>query len=522
MTVEKFVPGYLCPMEPLQKTGGEMLAIVSDPNTGLVKVADYNGLKEFYDKNDFNRMYSFMRSHAKDWKYPSELHLKECLDPIEGWIPFDEFNGDYIGRLKNVASRIMRYLEKHIYLYGTFDAELIATFSVATFFKEMFEYAPRFLIRGATNSGKSTLLDTMAEICYRGNLSGDTTEASLFRLIDSCNITPLLDEYQDYDRNTQNGIKKILKNGNVKGHSVQRTEKIGNAAAEARSYDIYAPLVLINQAGGKSLPEEVINRAISIMMMSMPDGNLPMISDREELRNIRDELYSIRCVCAADPDRVGIGAIYQEALSELQDPHGIVSASGTYRFTNRCRDILGTMYSVAKMIGTEDAILQAFQEMQTNVIDDDRDSSVGKVFAAVLDAIVSKMDAEPLCTNYMDALQRITTHEIADAYIRILITEGELRSNERVSTRHVTNILRDMGFEVKRDNYNHSVLKTDKLEQIFQANLQRYGTEEDRKTYGKKALTTNSPETEKLVVKSQCQNPCGLNNLTRNEIPRGA
>ena len=308
----------------------------------------------------------------------------------------------------------------------------------------------------------------------------------------------------------------------MKGHSVQRTEKIGNAAAEARSYDIYAPLVLINQAGGKSLPEEVINRAISIMMMSMPDGNLPMIPDREELRNIRDELYSIRCVYAADPERVGIIAVHQEALSELQDPHGIVSASGTYRFTNRCRDILGTMYSVAKMIGTEDAILQAFQEMQTNVIDDDRDSSVGKVFAAVLDAIVSKMDAEPLCTNYMDALQRITTHEIADAYIRILITEGELRSNERVSTRHVTNILRDMGFEVKRDNYNHSVLKTDKLEQIFQANLQRYGTEEDRKTYGKKALTTNSPETEKLVVKSQCQNPCGLNNLTRNEIPRGA
>lgn len=522
MSERNFVPSYLCPIEPMVCPDGQIKAIVIDTNNGVVKVVDYNGMKEFYDKNELNRQYGFMKNHTKDWKYPSVLHLDESLDPIEGWIPFDEFNGDYIGRLKNAASRIMRYLEKHIYLYGTFDAELIATFSIATFFKRMFEYAPRFLIRGATNSGKSTLLDMMAEICYRGNLSGDTTEASLFRLIDTCDITPLLDEYQDYDRNTQNGIKKILKNGNVKGHSVQRTEKIGNAAAEAKSYDIYAPLVLINQAGGKSLPEEVINRAVSIMMMSLPDGNLPMIPDREELRNIRDELYSIRCVCLADPDRVGLEAIYQEALSELQNPNGIVSCSGTYRFTNRCRDILGTMYSVAKMIGTEDAILQAFQEMQSSVYDDDRDSSVGKVFTAILDTIVNKMDTEPLCTNYLDALQRITTHEIADFYTGILVAEGELRTNERVPTRHVTNMLRDMGFEIKRDNYNHSVFKTEKLEQIFQANLQRYGTDEDRKTYGKKALTTNNPEFEKVVVKSLCQNPCELNNLTRNEIPRGA
>ena len=484
----------------------------------IAEVRPFNDLKDLFDEDSAKAYQNFIINHYNDWKYPTEFHPKECLNPREGREPFNLDVGNYTERLGAVAQRIMHYLDGHVYLSGEHDAELIAAFAIGTFFMPMFEYAPRMLIRGPTNSGKSTLLDILSEICYRGNLSGDTTEASLFRMINNCGVTPLLDEFQDYDSDAQGGIKKILKNGNVRGHSVQRVEKLGNNLAEARTYQVFSPVAFINQAGGKSIPEEVINRSISVMMLSVPNANLPMIPDRVELEEIRNELYTVRCLWLADRDRVGFDDLYEEAIEELQSSEGIVCGSTTLKFSNRCRDILGTMYAVGKMTGMEEAILHAFVEIQADNTDNDRDTDLGRAFLSMMEVIERKLADNPLYTQITDTLGEISTFEIAREYEILLSLEGELPPNGKVPTRTVTNMIKDMGFKLIRDRYtNHSMISKSGFDYAFQTNLGRYGTAESIRKYGKSALTRNSVTKSESVVSGICQTSEDPNNLTRKE-----
>jgi len=494
-------------MEPMMDSANQYKAIVSNRTKKSWEVMDINQIFNTVGEDDGNELVKFFIDHSHDWKYPSVFHPMECLGYSEGREKFSPLDGNYVDRMKRVASRIIAYLQKHIYLTGTYDMELITGFIISTYYMEMFSYAPRLLIRGPTNSGKSTLLDILGELCYRGNTSGDTTEAAIFRMIHFGHVTPLLDEFQDYSHDAQNGIKKILKNGNTRGRSVQRVEKIGNRASETKTYDIFAPVAFINQVGGKAIAEEVINRSMTITMFARPDFALPMMSDSVELEEIRNELYTIRAMWIADRNLVGFDMIHKKAIMELQDPNGVECDSKMHHFSNRCRDILGTMYTVAKMSGMEYQIITAFEEIQVTGMDDERDSSLSMVFTSIVRAMENFMEDNPMFTNFMQALQQINTRDIADIYRDLMLSEGEISMNMNIATRTVTNQVKGMGFNLTRCRKDNSSLLSPKgLDLCFQMNLMKYGTEDAIKKYSKKDSQIES--TQSRMVNEQ------LNNLT--------
>ena len=346
-------------------------------------------------------------------------------------------------------------------------------------------------------------------------MAGNTTEASLFRNISNLGVTPLLDEFQDYSSEVRNGIKKVLKNGNTRGRAVQRVEKQSNNSMETASYDVFSPIAFINQAGGKTIPEEVINRSISITMFSQPDIELPMDLDHQELREIRDELYTIRAMWIADPDRTHFESIHSQAKNELQNPKGIVVDGIEYHFSNRCRDIMGTMYTVAKMAGIERTIVKAFGEMQDSVIDEEKDTNLGRTFMSIMKAAELYMYQNPAFTKITDVLPNITTSEVADAYRRLLTEEGELGVNEKFSTRIVTNMIKDMGFGFTRDRYtNKSLFSSRGLESCFQVNLMKYGSDDAISRYAWDKLK-NARKIRKHVDSSPTEVSEQPNNLTR-------
>ncbi len=474
-------------MEPMLDCDNQYKAIVSNRSKKLWDVMDINQIFNLVGEDDGNDLLKYFIDHSHDWKYPSEFHPTECLGYSEGRESFSPLDGSYVDRMKRVSSRIIAYLQKHIYLTGAFDRELITGFIISTYFMEMFSYAPRLLIRGPTNSGKSTLLDILGELCYRGNTSGDTTEAAIFRMIHFGHVTPLLDEFQDYSHDAQNGIKKILKNGNTRGRAVQRVEKIGNKASETKTYDIFAPVAFINQVGGKSIAEEVINRSMTITMFARPDFIIPMMADSIELEEIRNELYTIRAMWISDRNLVGFDAIHKTSIMELQDPNGIDCDSKKHLFSNRCRDILGTMYTVGKMSGMENRIITAFDEIQTIGMEDEKDSGLSLVFMSIIKAMEDFMDDNPVFTNPLQALQQIDTHDIANVYRDMMLAEGEISLNMNIATRTVTNMVKGLGFNLircKKDN--HSQLSPRGLDLCFQTNLMKYGTEDAIKRYSKK------------------------------------
>jgi energy-coupling factor transporter ATP-binding protein EcfA2 len=74
--------------------------------------------------------------------------------------------------------------------------DLVTLFVVATFalHRARYDYAPRLMIVGARNSGKSTLIKILAGLCQRPYLSSDISKAPIFQTIDANKPTILIDE----------------------------------------------------------------------------------------------------------------------------------------------------------------------------------------------------------------------------------------------------------------------------------------------------------------------------------------
>ena len=99
-------------------------------------------------------------------------------------------------------------------------------------------------------------------------------------------------------------------------------------------------------------------------MICQNDVSLPIKPDYKKLEEIRNELYTIKWLWFSSPNILRFDEIYEGALEELQSQEGVELDGERIRFSSRCRDILGTMYAVAKMCGNERAILRYFKDMQ--------------------------------------------------------------------------------------------------------------------------------------------------------------
>lgn len=444
------------------------------------------------------KIQAFLENSLNRWKLPGKFRPYDCLSPDSGYEVevFDLETGDWRRRFFNLGSRIMHYIEENFFLTGAFDSEAILDFIVSTYFPEVFDHAPRLIIRGASNAGKSKLLEFLAELCYHGFMDADVTGPSLFRLIETEHVTPLLDELQDYSKDKRDDIRIIFKNGARRGGHVTRSIKMSDGDYTVRTYSVYAPMAVVNQSGGV-IDDTENNRSITIRMLNAGRRKMPMRPDREELEKLRTELYTLRALWLLHPERMGIGRVFEETISELQDEDGIVNDLTGERVivNNRARDIAGTLLTVAKFTGTEGAVLEMLRDQQTEIKASESDSGDAKVFRALLRCMMVPEHINDMRihrTAYSGAAA-VTTRQIAEEYNYILAEDGENTGPyQRVSTRTVTNRLVDLGFRIdeKRLPGNMSRLSDRDFAEIFAGNLERFGTEEEQEFFRR-----NLPET---------------------------
>lgn len=113
-----------------------------------------------------------------------------------------------------------------------------------------------------------------------------------------------------------------------------------------------------------------------------------------------------------------------------------------------------------------------------------------------------------------ELLTKITTHGIARKYEELKNLDGELASFERVETRSVTNMLKDIGFRLKTASHNMSVINPIELRVVFLNNLQRYGSKEQIEAF-KHELTVRPASNRIEAVNSMCQDTEEVNRLTK-------
>jgi hypothetical protein len=234
----------------------------SDPQL-LMKPLQYRELSERWTTEDFD-------SYLKNPQAPT---WQEAFDLVHALV-------DYWTVLKDPREKL-----------------LVSTWTMATYFHQMFTTFPRLNFHGQMSTGKSKALRTISLLAFNGLWYLNPSPAVLFRLIDALRPTLCLDEVESLSGNDHKDINAILNAGYMQGMSVPRAERLEAGGFEPTSYAVYAPIAF---GGIRGLNRTLADRTITITTVKSLDTdavNRPMPKESAEFAKARaacDAVFLLR------------------------------------------------------------------------------------------------------------------------------------------------------------------------------------------------------------------------------------
>ena len=473
--------------------GGLVFQELVDVN-GIIKVAFYDGHNEgmkgnplcFADIGDFDKkedplMYRFV--NAACWDFPTRINPIEYSDGrIIDYQDWEQIRDIF----RMIAARITRILYRSMYF--TKEDEYIAicvNFIFNTYFKDVFEYAPRIILTGSTISVKSRLQAIMGHLCYRGYYSVRPTAATLFRMIHLFDITPIIDEVQNLHSQSKSDMLDIFYNGDKKGCKIPR---INPNTLAPESFNIYGPMMISNKAGGP-LTEDTKNRAFTIKMLGNTSKSLDVVLDVDELTSIRNDLYSLFALYRIHPESFRLKELFIESIEHISGTDGnricdyLRANPYAKPLENRSKDIATTYYPLARLTSTEEEILKILTEEQQYSAERLKETMEAHMFRSFTKCSWDIYHTNPLAT-YDQIIKGVLTKTITDTYNEYMRETGNVINPtiDGIKSNKVTRMMRDMGFSIRKGNGNQSYIDwTPETDNAIMVNLGKFGTDEEKK-----------------------------------------
>lgn len=202
-----------------------------------------------------------------------DLEFASLSDPV--WEPPTGLEDERYSEIwANVRSYIKRYwATENDYLY-----EGLAAFAISTWLRPNFDYLPHLMVMGKHETGKTRLLNTLGNICYRAINPVDASPASVFRTIDIYNTTFFLSEYHDLIEEKQMEINTLIKGAQKRGETVMRTE---GEKYDPVSFSLFTHVGIGTQY---EIPDDTESRCIEIQTRPANE-QMPDLADAPRLRN---------------------------------------------------------------------------------------------------------------------------------------------------------------------------------------------------------------------------------------------
>lgn len=369
--------------------------------------------------------------------------------------------------LERLHSRICRYLRKYVWFRDDRTYGLIAVWIIASYFREEFRFMPILNFDGVTVAGKSTTMRAIQEISYRGFMTGSYSSASTVRMIEKWRCSFFLDESLD-NLNSDRGrdLANLLKASTSPDMPHIRADP---KTQEVYTYHPYTSMAISTR--GAEQPHDVVNRAIRIPMLTMPeDIELSSLSwaDVDDAGSditpdaLRADLYATKILWEIHhhkhPEWVQWDANIRTAVSHFTE----MLPSGEWRYAYVCgiedgpriwarqRDIATTLYSVAMECKYEHDTLRMIIESGQEIKESAENTMEAQVFKAFVDCILDVLKDAGVITivPFTNVVSRITTREIAQRFNDNRFVEGNVENAwEKISTKTITHTLKALGLE---------------------------------------------------------------------------
>lgn len=282
----------------------------------------------------------------------SERWKAEKIDKLND---IHEINDPYetFCKLKNVVDKYLEVKENEWY-------SILPLWIMGTYCFTVFEAYPYLAINGFKGSGKSKTGDLIARLAFNGVGTVGISEASLFRIVESSRATLIIDEGEQLKtrNNKADTIRQLLNAGYRRGTKVFRQEKNSKDQFETRSFDPYAPKVIVSIGG---LEDVLGSRAINLIMLrAKTERGFRQVGDSsEDWDELRHKLYSF-----------GLEHYLEAKLLYLHDDSVRVGK-------NRSNDLWSPLLALAKIVfknrPDEFNAIKAFAEKQIQYTKDDTD-----------------------------------------------------------------------------------------------------------------------------------------------------
>lgn len=374
----------------------------------------------------------FFSSPRHLWRYPSKPVVPEGHDDI-----------------RRLHIDLQRCSDQYIEFPDSAWPSVFATWIMGSYLVPFIDRSPLLLIFGPSESGKGQVLDQVDRLAYRGTKMISPTPAVLYRWADEWEPTFALDELQDSDKESFRAIMTIVK-GAYDGTPVYRCESKTHKvdAFQTRSF-------IALSLKGSHPAEDITNRGILFTMRRNEHPKTIVPWDSPEHKDLRARLVGLRLKLLADMN------FLEGALKEVQE-RGTPEALG---FDRRPRDIALSLLLPAILSGQEDELIEAIGKSNAEAKDADNST-----FIALVQRCLEKK-----WVNYTD-MQFISVLGVRDEVGSELIGDGELKPNDKLPTRRVTNALKTLGYETVRRTGNNPFIDTWSKHNLaaFETNKKRY------------------------------------------------
>ncbi|NPV58665.1 MAG: hypothetical protein HPY75_03250 [Actinobacteria bacterium] len=228
----------------------------------------------------------WLRNQPWDNRWSRE-HMKDFMRGAD-WSP------------KEVYEKLCDKIRELLDLGSIATESIVALWIMATYFFDIFDAFPYLYVSGEMGSGKTRLLELLAQVSFNGNMLSGTTVAEAARKIDIGRVTFILDEaemlggakrggeerYQDLRLILQAGYKA----GSTIGRAVKDKDKWDGSTVE---YNVYSP-----KAFACIVPPHRVLRSRCIEIAMLKTGNRdiskrPIDSEAEIWEEIRSGCYTI-------------------------------------------------------------------------------------------------------------------------------------------------------------------------------------------------------------------------------------
>ena len=497
-----------CELAEIEGTAGVIILDGQNANNDQIK-----------DKPRFVPRYELTE---KDDRLILDMIDAACWPPITAMIdPYRYESGERLDytdwnrlqeRILEIVRRLAVLYDKSMYYKDQRDVSVRINFILNSYFKEEFDYAPRIMLRGTTESGKSRDQKILAGLCYRGSELVKSTLAAMFRLLHMYQITPICDEVQRLKGQAKDDIEDIILIGFEKGKKITRTDK---ETYKPRSYNVYAPMLISVKAGGYTA-EDIDNRAfVSNMIQNPINVKVDPILDKEEIANIRNMLYSLYLLYKAHPEAFRFKELIAESIKHLTevDPdnpeqgHICDYLRDTFTpeaLTGRARDNAITYYTLSRFTATEEETLSLLTDSQKRSRERNKDTLEAGIFSGYMKCCLEIYEMHSWAC-YEEILSKVPTKDIAEKYNICQEEGGNQRGMmDKISTNKITRTLKDMGFDIRSGTAGKSFVNVNsETDRVIDTCHNRFGSEEDEDILHKIRARPRIKLTSKLTKKQE-------------------